>query len=209
MRTPFAFSLFVFLLFATTVFAQKEETIIGQRGWGLTGIWGGYNHQYTLFEKKNIYDRGGFFTFEFGKTLLVGWSNYGLSGNVAVNAEQRPFDMRWNTLNLGYNIASYKAVHPIVRVDVGGGNYNIRDLGEDRVFVVQPAAGIEFNIFRWFRVGAEGGYRFVTDAALNPLTNQQLSAPFGQVSLKFGYSWGRHHSGKHRTTERKSNTTRS
>ena len=202
MRISFVFPVFVFLFAASSAFAQKEETIIGQRGWGLTGIWGGYNHQYTVFEKKNIYDRGGFFTFEFGKTLLVGWSNYGLSGNVTVNAEQRPFDMRWNTLNLGYNIASYKAVHPIVRMDVGGGIYNIRGVGEDRVFVVQPAAGIEFNVFRWFRVGAEGGYRFVTDAALNPLDSQQLSAPFGQLSLKFGYSWGRHHKQRSHTRER-------
>jgi hypothetical protein len=198
MRTRFFLPTLILMLSAFSLLAQREETIIGQRGWGLTGVWGGYNHQYTTFDTKNIYDRGGFFTFEFGKTLLVGWSNYGLEGNIAVQSEDRPFDMKWNTLNVGYNIASYKAIHPIVRVDVGGGKARLGGYGSDQVLVVQPAAGIEINVFRWMRLGLEGGYRFVNDANLGPLTDQQLSAPFGQASLKFGYSWGRHHNQKNK-----------
>jgi hypothetical protein len=198
MRTKFCFSALFLLLLAASLSAQKEETIIGSRGWGFTGVWGGYNHQYTRFDDKNVYDRGGFFTFEFGKTLLVGWSNYGLNGQLGISGENRALDMRWNTLNLGYNIVSYKAIHPIVRVDVGSGKAKLATFGEDQVFVIQPAAGIEVNVFRWLRLGAEGGYRFVQDVNLGPLSSTELSAPFAQLSLKFGYSWGRHHSHKSR-----------
>jgi len=203
MRTRFFFPTFILMLTSLSLFAQREETIIGSRGWGLSGIWGGYNHQYTTFDKKNIYDRGGYFTFEFGKTLLVGWSNYGLEGNIAVQSENRPFNMKWNTLNLGYNIASYKAIHPIVRMDIGSGKARLDGYGDDQVFVIQPAAGIEVNVFRWLRLGLEGGYRFVNDVSLGPLTVQDLSAPFGQLSLKFGYSWGRHHGQKSKSVTRR------
>jgi hypothetical protein len=61
----------------------------------------------------------------------------------------------------------------------------------DRIFAVQPTAGIEINVFRWFHVGLEGGYRFISDSNVEGLTDSDLSGPFGQATLRFGWSWGR------------------
>lgn len=64
------------VLFSVSTYAQREETVLGERGWGFSGIWGGYHHQYTSYGNSDEFNRGGFFGFEFGKSLNVGWGNY-------------------------------------------------------------------------------------------------------------------------------------
>jgi hypothetical protein len=39
-------------------------------------------------------------------------------------------------------------------------------------------------------VGAEGGYRLVSDVNGGGLQNTDVSKPFAQLQLRFGYSWG-------------------
>jgi hypothetical protein len=75
---------------------------------------------------------------------------------------------------------------------VGGGriDFDDRNLTRDRVFVLQPAVGLEVNVFRWLRLGAEGGYRLVTDVNVGGLESADVSKPFAQLQLRFGYSWG-------------------
>ena len=63
-------------------FSQREETVLSSRNWGLSGIWGGYNHQLTQFGNTNSYVRGGNIGLEFGKTLFVGYSRYELTDDV-------------------------------------------------------------------------------------------------------------------------------
>jgi hypothetical protein len=53
---------------------------------------------------------------------------------------------------------------------------------------------VEINVFRWFHIGLEGGYRFISDTNVAGLTNQDLSGLYGQATFKFGFSWGRYHS---------------
>lgn len=178
--------------------AQKEETVMGSRGLGFSGIWGGSKHQLTQFGSggKTSYVTGGFFGLEFGKSLLVGWGHYNLVDEFKWdNIENQPFDMRWNPLVLGYGFKTYKAIHPQIGVDLGRGRVELGDR-RDRVFVVQPTAGLEINIFRWMHLGLDGGYRFVNDSSIEGLSNEQLSGWFGQASLKFGFSWGRYHKKK-------------
>ena len=91
---------------------------------------------------------------------------------------------------LAYGFKSYKAVHPKVGFSIGSGNVRLRNEGNDSVFVLQSSAGIELNIFRWFRLGLEGGYRLVNDVDFNAVSAGDLSAPYGELSFKFGWSWG-------------------
>jgi len=178
--------------------AQKEETVMGSRGLGFSGIWGGSKHQLTQFGQggKTSYVAGGFFGLEFGKALFVGWGHYNLVDEFKWdNIQNQPFDMRWNPLVLGYGFKTYRAIHPQIGVDLGRGRVELGDR-RDRVFVVQPTAGVEINIFRWMHLGLDGGYRFVNDSSIEDLSNEQLSGWFGQASLKFGFSWGRYHKKK-------------
>jgi hypothetical protein len=194
MRTKFFLFPF-FALLAFTATAQREETVLGHRGFRFSGIWGGSNHQITRFGNTNSYMNGGFFGLEFGKSLTVGFSGYELEENVSWDQlADQPFKMRFRGLNLGYGISSYRAIHPTFNLDLAPGRVELRQNGEtlrDRIFVVQPAAGIEINVLRWFHLGLQGGYRFVTDTNIASLSDKNLSGAFGQATLKFGWSWGR------------------
>lgn len=201
MRTNSRFLPLLFLLTicTATLQAQREETVLGTRGWGLTGIWGGYGHQYARFQDDYFYNRNGFFTFEFGKALTIGWSHNRLDDGLRFDQKPNsPFTMRWSAFKAGYAFAGYKAVHPTLGIEIGNSRLQL-DGVRDRALVLSPSAGVEVNVFRWFRVGLEGGYRMVNGVDLEGLEDADLSGVYGQVNLKFGFSWGRHHANKRKS----------
>jgi hypothetical protein len=197
MRTKILFLLPALLLSASLTFAQREETVLGTRGFGLTGAWGGSQHQITQFGAQNAYINGGFFALEFGKALSIGLSNYDLNDNILWEGKpDQQFDLRWRTLSLDYAIRAHKAIHPVVGLEGGWGRAELGGERSDRLFILQPTAGLEINVFRWFHLGIEGGYRFATNNSLSGLTDAALSGAYGQVALRFGWSWGRTRYGK-------------
>ncbi len=194
MRTRSFFLAVAFLFAAFSVFSQREETVLGERGWGLSGIWGGYSHQYTTYGNTDAFNRGGFFGFEFGKSLFVGWTHYSLRDDITLNLnDNQRFDFRFNGGRIGYSFLPYKAVHPQLNVELGRGRAKLAGEGNDDMFIIQPSAGVEINVFRWFRIGLEGGYRFARNVDYVSLNDSDLSGPFAQASLKLGFSWGRYH----------------
>ncbi|MBK8921145.1 MAG: hypothetical protein IPM81_06485 [Saprospirales bacterium] len=195
MRTKFCLLTLSLLFSVFTAQAQSEETVLGSRNLGFSGIWGGSKHQLTRYGNTNNYVNGWHFGLEFGKALQIGVGGYNINDYILWNNQPgQEFDMKWRVVSLGYGFQNFRAVHPIVQVDAGRGKVKLAGEGEDHVFVIQPSAGVEINIFRWFHLGLEGGYRFVTDSNLS-LSDQQLSGAFGQASLKFGFSWGRYRRG--------------
>ena len=186
------------LTFLNNLTAQKEETVVGNRGLGLSGIWGGSKHQLTQFGNKGqtSYISGGFFGLEFGKSLLVGFGHYNLTDEFKWdNIENQAFDLTWNPVVLAYGFKNHKAIHPQIGVDFGPGRVKVGDV-KDRIFVVQPTVGVEINVFRWLHLGLDGGYRFVNDSSILGMSDEELSGLFGQASLKFGFSWGRYNKKK-------------
>lgn len=193
MRTKSILLALSLLVSVTSVFAQREQTVLGRRNLGFSGIWGGSKHQLMRLGDNNAYLRGGFFGLEFGKSLFLGFGGYRTDDNFSRGALQnQDFDMRWKVGTLGYGFQNFRSVHPMINVDAGAGKVRLADQGTDRVVIIQPSAGIEINVFRWFHLGLEGGYRFVTDTDLDGLNDQALSGAFGQATLKFGFSWGRY-----------------
>lgn len=181
-----------FALMFLSAFAQNEETVLGTRNLGFSGIWAGTKHQMTSFGKTNSYVYGWHFGLEFGKALTIGLGAYDLRDDILWdNQAGQQFDMRWRTVSLGYGFQKFRAVHPIVQVDAGRGTVKYANEDEDRIFVIQPSAGVEINLLRWFHLTLEGGYRFVTDSNIS-LSDEQLSGAFGQATLRFGFSWGRY-----------------
>jgi hypothetical protein len=192
MRTKPFFLVFALLLSVISAQAQREETVLGSRSLGFSGIWGGSKHQMTRFGSTNNYVNGWHFGLEFGKALTIGVGSFELHDNLQWdNQPGQDFDMDWRVVSLGYGFQKFRAVHPIIGVDAGRGNVRFANENEDRVFVVQPSAGVEINLLRWCHLALEGGYRFVTDSNIS-LTDRQLSGAFGQATLKFGFSWGRY-----------------
>ncbi len=197
MRNKISLLLPAFLCLATLTFAQREETILGTRGFGLTGAWGGSQHQITQFGNQNAYINGGFFALEFGKALSIGLSNYDLNGDILWDGKpDQKFDLRWRTLSLDYAIRAHKPIHPVVGLEGGWGRAELGEERTDRLFILQPTAGLEINVFRWFHLGLEGGYRFATNSSIAGLNDTDLSGAYGQIALRFGWSWGRSKYGK-------------
>ena len=186
------FTSLLLLCFCLTLsFAQREETLF-RDGLGLTGIWGGPKYNFSYFDEDFAYVRGGTLAFEFGNTLLVGWSGTNFRDEVQVEGVNRDFKLDYHNFMINLAPNSYRAIHPIFGVQVGGGKLKLEDIDEsERVFIIQPSAGVEFNVLKWLRLGAKGGYRFVSDIDTSGLESSDVSSPFVQFNLKFGFSWGR------------------
>ncbi len=187
-----AFTTLLIGLFAMTTFAQKDQTLFGKSGLGLSGAWGASTTNLTFFEDDFTVITGGYGGLEFGKSLFVGWGGYETTNDFRLGTQQQNNDlsMSYNGLMLGYAPFSHKAIHPKFTVLAGGGNLRVRGEGSDDILVIEPAVGAEINVLSWFRVGLDAGYRFVTATDLL-VNDSNASAPYGQVTFKFGYSWGR------------------
>ena len=169
--------------------AQQEETLFGDSGAWFSGIWFGPKYNFSYFEDDFAYVRGGTFGFEFGKTVLIGWSGTEFRDDVQIEGINNTFRLKYSAFMLNVYPNARKSIHPMFGVQTGGGRLRLDDGDRDRVFIVQPSAGLEANIFQWFRFGVEGGYRFVTGANIEGIENSDISAPYAQINLKFGFSW--------------------
>ena len=178
------------LFILTSADAQRDETLLDDGQFRLTGFWFSATHQFSYHEDDFALLRGGYGGFEFNKTLLIGWGRFNYRDRVNLPDIQAEYEMKFNGFNLGITPQSYRSVHPRINFLAGGGKVKLDDGNSDRVFVLQPSAGVELNIFRWFRLGFEGGYRFVSENDLPGIDGSDLAAPFAQIDLKFGWSWG-------------------
>lgn len=179
------------LCFATFSNAQKDETLIGKTGLKFTGIWGGPNFGLVGFGGETNGMAGGFFGLEFSKSLLLGFGGSNSSESTTYNGSLRKYDIDYGGFLIGYTYQSHRVIHPRVSFMLGSGNLKVKDKPDDDIFVVQPSAGVEVNLFQWFRMGFEGGYRFVSNTDLPKPNEGDASAPFAQLSLRFGWSWGK------------------
>ncbi len=175
-----------------TVLAQREETVFGRAGLRLSGAWGGSSLQLTAFDGDYALLSGGQGGLEFNKSVFIGWGGYRLVDEVRFDdLPNQNLDLSFNGPILGVAFRPHKIVHPKVSLMTGRGEASFRgEPGTDRLFVIQPAGGVTVNVFRWFHLGVEVGYRFVDGTELSGLSDRDLSAAFGQLRFQFGWSWG-------------------
>lgn len=84
---------------------------------------------------------------------------------------------------------SSKPVHFSILVFAGAGRRfrtDEPDPDHDEVFVLEPAANLEINVVRWFRIAGGGGYRYVSRVTSGDIENSDLQAFFGALTFKFG-----------------------
>lgn len=176
------------IMFALGINAQKDETIFGNNGIRFTGIWGGSTTLVNGQEDNFNFYEGGYFTFELNKIVLIGWSHHDFNSIINDGAK---ISFKTHDFILGYSPTSYRSLHPYLYTTVGRGTADLENEGKDRILSIQPSASIELNVLRWFRISAEGGYRFISGTDFNSISDQNLSGPFVGLRLKFGWSWGR------------------
>lgn len=185
--------IFALALLVANVYGQREETLFGKTGLRITGAWGGSATSLTSFGEDYAVLSGGFGGVEFNQNLFIGWGGYQLVDEVRFSdLPTQDFDLEYNGLIVGFAPRSHKVVHPQGMIMAGRGRAELDDqAGRDNVFVIQPTLGATVNVFRWFHVSLEGGYRFVNGTDLPGLSDANLSSPFGQVRFLFGWSWGK------------------
>jgi len=182
----------VVLFNAIMLHAQRDQTLFSESGIRLTGAWAGPTVAGTLVGEDIVRQTGTSFALEFNKNLLIGWSNttVGYPNTVGGN-----IDFSYRGLFMNYSPGAYKAIHPTFGILGAGGRFGLEAASKTEksdIWVAQPQLGVEFNVFRWFKVGLTGGYRlafFVGDEFEN-VSSKDLSEPFAALNFKFGFSWG-------------------
>ena len=174
------------LLFVVIVYGQREQTVFNNGGIHLTGVFGGYTNGLVRFDEEFSLNNGGFFAFELNNDFLIGWSGYGAGETLD---DGRDVEINGNDLLLGYTFNSNRSVHPVIYMKGGRGDLEIDGESSENVAVFEPSAGLEINVFRFFRIGLEGGYRFVTGVDRSSVSGADLSSPVVGLRLKFGWSW--------------------
>ena len=171
----------------------QQETLFNKSPLGITGIFGGATHNFSYFDEDWGKLRGGYFGLEFARTLQLGWARYRLTDDMPIEGSNSFFRMKYNGLMIGLTPQSEKVVHPKIGFVTGGGRLILDDIdsNKDNIYVVQPSAGVEINVFKWFHLGLEGGYRIVSGVDVDGLSNSDVSTPFAQIDLRFGLFWGR------------------
>ncbi|MFT4971725.1 MAG: hypothetical protein ACI9XO_000463 [Paraglaciecola sp.] len=184
---------------AISMSAQQDETIFFDIN--RVGIFGGPIFEFTaLNDEVNTATGGG------GAIILnnffvgaYGMKNSKIDGFDFNTASEQFTDIRFKHGGfwLGGTPLQSKAVHPYFSGRIGWGNtsYSRVDLSsseevqflKDEIFVLTPEVGVEFNIFRFFRIAVTADYRYVSGVEdANPLTNKDLSTFGGAITLRFG-----------------------
>lgn len=191
MKTLSWITLLAGLFFTTMAQAQRDETLFNNHNAWLSGVWGSATVNYSSFKEDWALVRGGYGGLEFGKIFLLGWGGYRSKEFIQLENPDDGFELKYNGMIFGVTPMSQKVIHPKITLLTGRGKIDINNTGYDRVFVLQPSAGFEVNVFTWFHLGLEGGYRMISGVNYGSIGNGDVSSPFAQLDLKFGVTWGR------------------
>lgn len=174
----------------------RERTLLGDLD--LSGAWGGPTYNYSMTGDDWALVRGGFGGLEFGEEFFLGYGGWKARDPFTTNEDtaNRPeYNFRHGGFILAYSPLRESAIHPRIttiigpgRIDFSGANgENIRD----RMLIGQAMAGLELNLFQWFRLGVEGGYRFASgvDVPGDIINARDVSGAVVQIEARFGFSW--------------------
>lgn len=185
----------ILLLAASCLRAQDEtQTLFGDAR--VVGGFGG-----PIFEFGNLNDQygsnaGGGGAVVFRQFFLGG---FGMGSTDYATTEYKgdeyEIDLGYGGFWLGYTPLTQKVIHPYASLRIGWGDVELvipdsdEVAFEDNVFCLVPEIGLELNIFRWFRISAAGGYRYVAGASGLPdgvIDSQDLRSFCGFLTLRFG-----------------------
>ena len=170
--------------------AQKERTVFGKSGFRISGAWGGPTVGIAQMGNDPVVFRGGFGGIEFGKRLFLGWGGFESDNDVDIDfLDNNRLRVDYSGFILGYTPSAHKTIHPNFMVFTGTGNARVDDNESENILVIQPTLGLELNVFRFFHLSLDGGYRLLTNINLPEMTSRDLSGPYAEIKMKFGFSW--------------------
>lgn len=151
---------------------------------------------------------GAYGGFIINRKYLFGLAGYGFLTNVEFDGNV-PGETEIKTLNLhggyggvliGLTIAPRELIHISIPILLGAGAVEISDrdffvnnpadseftVENSAFFVIEPGLELEFNITRYFRVGAGATYRHIAGTELVNVADEDLRGFSGMMSFRFG-----------------------
>lgn len=171
--------------------ARRERTLLGDLD--LSGLWGGPTYNYSSTGDDWALVRGGFGGLEFSETVFLGYGGWAareqFTTDEADETGQSPtYDFKHGGFIIAVSPGADNVIHPRFTAIVGPGRIDVE--GErDRMLIGQLMAGAELNLFQWFRLGIEGGYRFASGVDSDKITAADVSGAVVQIEARFGWSW--------------------
>jgi hypothetical protein len=169
-------------------FNGRDRTLLGDLN--LTGIWGGPTYNYSMTGEDWALVRGGFGGLEFGGDFFLGYGGWKAREDFMtddVNDNTR-YEFKHSGFVLAYTPFHDNAIHPRITTIIGPGKIEVAGEGKDRMLIGQAMVGLELNLFQWFRLGVDAGYRFANGVDSNVITDKDVSGSILQIEARFGFS---------------------
>lgn len=180
---------------AMPVFGQEETLITGDiesGGFGGPVIkYGSVNGEGGIF----VGGRGGWII---NHTFIVGGGGYGLANNIRARVPapsgHQFLNFGYGGLELEYVAQSDKLTHISVMALIGAGGVSWKNESggmvgsdnDDSFFVFEPAAQMNLNVTKNFRISGGVSYRYVSGVNSPASTNADLSGPTAVLTFRFG-----------------------
>ena len=193
------FFLILMCLFTVQLFGQSDQTLFNDVK--RVGAFGGPIFEYSSLDEDLETATGGGGAFVLDDFFLGGYgigdvefNKEGMNGVVKTNERVK---FKHGGFWIGYVPMQHKVIHPYASVRMGWGKARyletetvgggeLQDL-KDNIFVLSPEAGIELNVFSFFRVSATATYRLVNGVDDVPnYSNSDLSSFGAVLTLRFG-----------------------
>ncbi len=184
-----------FLLAATAVFAQKDQTMFSDVK--RIGGWGAPIFEYTNLNNDVTVVSGGGGALVLNDFYLGGYgmgtASYTNQGTLTDESVKFKHGGFW----IGYTPIQHRVVHPYASVKLGWGKANYAEIDnltkselvrqKSSVFVTTPEAGLEVNVFSFFRIAATASYRWVNGFdPVGGFKDTDLSSFGATLTLRFG-----------------------
>ncbi len=166
--------------------AQRSDYLL--KDIRLSGIYAGPLFNFSYFDGTPNRIFGGYFAFGFDRTIAIGWQWMRMRDRVLFPDQVDTWRLNYNGFTVDFTPWGRKVLHPEISFVVGPGDYFIGPI-KKRILVLQPSAGVELNIWKIFKLGVQGGYRFIRRNDPNLVPDEDINTYFLQVDLRFGWTW--------------------
>lgn len=187
--------MFFTFLSAIPLFAQEEEVVFDKVT--VHGGFGGPIVELTSMNDQTGAMAGGGGGVIVDKFFLGGFGQGSTYAEHIIDDRLYPINFGFGGGWFGFVTPTQKAIHFYSSLKIAGGEITLTDkrgegattLNRETVFVVQPEAGVELNLFKWFRIALAGNYRLVSGIQaenLAGLRNHDFNSGGMTLTLRFG-----------------------